>query len=136
MLTAQAARAQQVITVCGASAGYAYFLEPENHAWQKDGISRGTITFLRDSTGNYDVVVKDAMTTFSAKGDGARVIKVGGADDRAFTLLVAYPHPITELYQLTLDSRGRGTLIWAGVKNRAPPLGVTRGTLFTATCAK
>jgi hypothetical protein len=135
-LSLTAVSAQHVVTVCGASTGYGYYLEPRNEGWQTDGISRGTITFVRDAQDKYDVVIKDAMTTFSANGDGAKVVRVDGSDDRAFTLLVAYPHPITELYQLTLDQYGRGTLIWASVKNRSPPLGITKGTLFTATCSK
>jgi hypothetical protein len=40
------------------------------HGWQQDGIKNGTITVLRDNAGEYDVISKDTMTTFSAKGDG------------------------------------------------------------------
>jgi hypothetical protein len=72
---------------------------------------------------------------FSAKGDGAKVFKVDGDDDQRFTLVVVYPLPVTEMYQFTVDPSGRGTVIWAGVKNGL--LGkITKGTLFTATCSK
>jgi hypothetical protein len=30
--------AQEIITVCGASAGYGYYLEPKQDGWVKDGI--------------------------------------------------------------------------------------------------
>jgi hypothetical protein len=128
--------AQEVITVCGASAGYGYYLEPQHAGWQKDGISNGSITILRDSTEGYDIISKDVRTTFSAKGDGAKVVKVNGSDHLRFTLVVVYPNPVTEIYQFSLDQRGRGTLVWAAVKNRFGPIGVTKGTLLTATCSK
>jgi hypothetical protein len=128
--------AQEVITVCGASAGYGYYLEPQVHGWQQDGIKNGTLTVLRDRAGGYDVISKDVNTTFSAKGDGAQVVKVNGSEDLRFTLVVVYPNPVTEIYQFSLDQRGRGTLIWAAVKNRVGPLAITKGTLFTATCSK
>jgi hypothetical protein len=129
---------QQVITVCGASAGFGYYLEPKHDGWIKDGISKGTLTVMREATGAYDIISKDTMTTFSARGDGAQVVKVNGSDDLRFTLVVVYPKPVTELYQFTLDQRGRGTLIWAAVKNQlqSGPIGMTKGTLFTATCSK
>jgi hypothetical protein len=128
--------AQQIITTCGASAGYGYYLEPTPDGWIKDAISTGTLTFTRDATGAYDVIIKDALTTFSAKADGAQVVKVHGSDDQAFTLVAVYPLTVTEVYQLTLDQGGRGTLIWASLKNRVPPLGVTKGSVFNATCSK
>jgi hypothetical protein len=128
--------AQQVITVCGASAGYGYYLEPKQHGWVKDGMKDGAVTVLRNAKGDYDIIAKDAQTTFSARGDGARVVKVNGSDDLRFTLVVVYPNPVTEIYQFSLDQWGRGTLIWASVKNRVGPLAITKGTLFTATCSK
>jgi hypothetical protein len=128
--------AQEVITVCGASAGYGYYSEPQQHGWVEDGIKDGTLTVLRDATGAYDVITKDRRTTFSARDDGAQVVKVNGSDDLRFALVVVYPLPVSEIYQFSLDQRGRGTLIWAAVKNRAGPLAVTKGTLFTAACSK
>ncbi len=50
----------------------------------------------------------DAQTTFSAKVDGGRVFKVDGQDDQRFTLLIVYPHPVTVMYQFTLDEGGAG----------------------------
>jgi hypothetical protein len=99
---------QQVITVCGASTGFGHYLEPKHDGWMKDGISKGTLTVMRDATGAYDIISKDTMTTFSARGDGAQVVKVNGSDDLRFTLVVVYPKPVTELYQFTLDRSGRG----------------------------
>jgi hypothetical protein len=83
--------AQQIITVCGASSGYGYYLEPTRDGWQQDGIKNGTITVIRDSAGAYDVILKDTMTTFSARGDGAQVVKVDGSDHHRFTLVAVYP---------------------------------------------
>src|SRR3954465_14824854 len=102
----------QVVAGCGASTGYGYYLEPKRDGWVSDGISSGSLTIVRDSAAAYDVIIKDAQTPFSAKGDGGRVFKVDGQDDQRFTLLIVYPHPVTEMYQFTLDEGGRGTVIW------------------------
>jgi len=126
--------AQQVVTTCGASSGYGYYLEPRT-GWSTDGIANGALTILRDAAGQYDLVIKDAGSSFSAKGDGAKVFKVDGDDDQRFTLVVVYPLPVTEMYQFTLDQSGRGTVIWAAVKNGLLAR-VTKGSLFTATCSK
>jgi hypothetical protein len=128
--------AQEVVTVCGPSAGYGYYLEPRQDGWVKDGISDGMFTVIRNATGDYGVITKDVQTTFSARGAGAKVVKVSGSDDLRFTLVVVYPNPITEIYQFSLDQRGRGTVLWAAVKNRVGLAAVTKGTLFTATCSK
>jgi hypothetical protein len=62
--------AQQVVTICGASSGYGYYLEPAGNGWTKDGISDGSLTVLRDTAGQYDVVIKSVGNSFTAKGDG------------------------------------------------------------------
>ena len=38
------AAAQQVITMCGESSGYGYYLEPKRQGWVVDGVSNGSIT--------------------------------------------------------------------------------------------
>jgi len=128
--------AQQLITTCGASKGKAYNLEPKKDAWVDDGISGGTITFVRYPTGEYDVIVKHSMGSLSAREDGAKVVKANGSSDNVMTLVVSYPLSVTEIYQLTLDARGRGTLLWSNHKNRSGPLGVTRAWLFVAECSR
>lgn len=126
------ADAQQVITRCGASQGKTFQLEPDKPGWHDDGISGGTITFLRLPSGDYDVV----FPSFTARGDGAQVFKVHGTDDRLLTLVAIYPLHVTEVYQLTLDGSGRGTLIWANTKNRAGFRNQVRGFLFVAECSR
>jgi len=90
---------------------------------------------VRDGAGAYDVLAKDIRTSFSVKGEGARVVKVDGSDDERFTLAVIYPRPVAELSQFTLDQNGRGTVIWASLKNVAA-LTLTKGSLFVAACSK
>ena len=130
------AYAQQVIAVCGASKGKAFYLEPTKEGWVDDGISNGTITFLRNPSGDFDVLVKSMGPAFSARGDGAQVVKVHGSDENVLTFIVVYPLHVTEVYQLTLNASGRGTLIWSNLKNRAAPMGVTRGAVFVAECSR
>ena len=57
-----------------------------------------------------------------------------GVNDNVATFVVVYPQNVTEVYQLTLNENGRGTLIWSNIKNRAGSLGITRGAVFTTTC--
>jgi hypothetical protein len=59
---------QEVITVCGASAGYGYYLEPRHDGWVNHGIKDGTVTVLRNKNGDHDVISKDVQTSFSALG--------------------------------------------------------------------
>lgn len=128
--------AQEVVTVCGASAGYSYYLEfmgPKGKGWEKDGIKEGMLTVLRDATGAYDIIVKTVGETRSAKGNGAHVAKVHGSDSLRFTLVVVSSSDLTDTYQFTLDQMGRGTVIWSSLKNTS---GFTKGFLFTATCSK
>lgn len=130
------ASAQEIITICGASAGKALYIEPKQSGWVDDGISNGSLTFMRYPSGDYDVLVKSAGNTFSARGDGAKVVKVHGDDDNIATFVVVYPLHTTEVYQLTLNRSGNGTVIWSNLKNRVAPLGITRGAVFSAACSR
>src|SRR6266446_8392912 len=122
------AGAQTVVTVCGAASGYSFYLNPSD-GWQRDGISQGTVTILRNGD-DFDLIIKDAWATFSARGDEATVVRIYGDTDREMTLVAIYPLGSTEVYQLTLDANGRGKLIWATTKNGFGPLIKTKGSLF------
>jgi hypothetical protein len=130
------AHGQQVITTCGASTGKSYYLEPEKHGWVDDRISDGTTTFFRYPGGDYDLLYKDTVGTHSAREGGATVFKVHDEGDNLLTFVVIYPLHVTEVYQLTLDGAGNGTLIWSNIKNRAGPAGITRGMLLTSNCSR
>src|SRR3954453_6183208 len=83
--------AQRVVTVCGASNGKTVTpgagRAPE---WVDDGIQGGTLTFNQDGQSQYDVVIKDALATFSARDDGAS-IQADEGPKGALTLVVSYP---------------------------------------------
>jgi hypothetical protein len=130
------AHGQQLITTCGASTGKSYYLEPEKHGWVDDKISDGTTTFFRYPNGDYDVLYKDTVGAHSARLDGATVVKVHDEGDNLLTFVVIYQLHVTEVYQLTLDGTGHGTLIWSNIKNRAGPAGITRGMLLTSNCSR
>ncbi len=130
------ASAQQLITTCGASKGKAFYLEPTKDGWVDDGISGGSLTFFRYPSGEYDVIFKDVLQTRSARESGAQVVRVLGHSDTVATFIVVYPIQVAEMYQLTLDDGGRGTLIWSSFKNRSAPLGITRGAVFVSDCSR
>jgi hypothetical protein len=52
--------AQQVITTCGESKGKAFYLQPPD-GWADDGISGGSIIFMRYPDGQYDLIFKDKI---------------------------------------------------------------------------
>jgi hypothetical protein len=130
------ASAQEVITVCGASTGKGFYLEPKKLGFIDDNLPNGSVTFMRYPSGDYDLVIKSAITTITARGDGGKVVKMHGVDDNVATFVVVYPLATTEVYQLTLNAFGQGTLIWAVLKNRAGSSGITRGSVYTATCGR
>jgi hypothetical protein len=136
-IIAQYSHAQQLITTCGASKGKAYYLEPTHQGWVDDGISGGTLTFFRYPNGDYDLLFKDTVGARSAREDGGTVSKIFGDGSKLLTLGVTYAKTsVVEVYQLTLDVNGRGTLIWSNLKNRSGPIGVTRGMVMTSNCSR
>jgi len=68
----------EVITSCGKSTGYSYYLKTEmtkdNFGWEEDGISSGYIIFIIRN-GQPDILMRDAsQKTFSKKESGANVV--------------------------------------------------------------
>ena len=53
--------------MCRASTGMGFYLEPEKDGWVDDGISNGSVTFMRYPSGDYNIVVKSVGYTFSAR---------------------------------------------------------------------
>lgn len=138
LVSAAPASAEEVITVCGKASGKSFDLE--SNEWSDDkGLMNQSTTIVRDDSGNYDILYKDAVTTGSVTADGAKVLKLKGDDDQLLTLVAVYPQRVIEVYQLTLDSNGNGGLIWSSFKNRAGSIvgmPVTLGTLLSAKCSK
>ena len=71
----------------------------------------------------------DRAGNLQASNRSVRQVKGGVSPNQ-----MGYPQHVTEVYQLTLNENGRGTLIWSNIKNRSGPLGITRGAVFTTTC--
>lgn len=129
------AQTTSVITVCGAAKGKSVFLQGTSSLdWVDDGVSGGGLTFVR-KRGEYDISIRGAGNNrFTAREDGATITEAPGGSDHVITLIASYPLGTTEVYQLTLDQSGAGTLIWLAAKNGRA--GTTRGSVFTATCRR
>lgn len=134
LLTPNIAFAQEVIAQCGASKGKAYYSEPQDQGWVDDGISDGNITFIKDSSGKYDVIMKHSTGVISAKQDGASVVATHAAKGR-LSLVVVYPLASVEVYQLVLQANGKGILLWSSSKNSIAPINVTRIAAFKSECS-
>jgi hypothetical protein len=89
------AAAQTVITNCKSIVGKT-LVRP--NSWFEDAFTDGSVTVVRQGAG-YDLIIKDALATFTALEDGARIIKLEGNDDKAFTLAVSYPLGQVEVYR-------------------------------------
>ena len=129
ILAGHDARAQSVITICQNIVGKS--LTPPAQ-WVEDAITGGSVTVTRNGT-RYDLIIisKDAIATFSALADGAKITKLEGDDDKDFTLALAYPLGQVDVFRFHLDANGRGVMLYAMLKNRAD-----RAALFAAKCAR
>ena len=50
------------------------FLDRNKLKWEEDGITNGSITFLRLPNEKFDIITKDAMSAFSYAGDSAKIV--------------------------------------------------------------
>ncbi len=123
-----------IVTICRGSKGKAYFAKP-SQGWIDDGIANNTMVFIKLPNGEYDIAIGSDAKTFSATADGAVIALTHEGTGRSLTLVAMYPAATVEVYQLTLDSKGRGILIWSSMKNGPPPAGIVKGSMFTAQCA-
>jgi hypothetical protein len=129
--------AQQLITMCGPSSGKAYTMD--NNQWSNDEgphASNKATTFFRYPNGEYDIIYKGEIGGGSEREQGSKIFRVHGEDDRLLTLLSVSPQRTTEVFQLTLDASGQGTLIWSIFKNKDGPYGLTFGELSFAKCSR
>lgn len=109
--------------------------------WADDGMSKGSMTFVRHSKDNWDVIIKDASgSTFSAKQDGAKILLMsGGAATGSTILLAAYPLGTVETFHLTLGADGSGELAMTSARpsvvyaaGTTPP----RSSVFVSKCSR
>ena len=127
----------RAIATRGASKGKAYYLEPTKDGWVDDGIGGGTLSFVRYPNGNYDLLFKDRIGTRLATQDGAAVAKVFSDENQTATFVVVYPSTnVVETYQLSLDDRGQGILIWSNIEYRSGLAAITRGMLMVSNCSR
>jgi len=112
----------EVVTRCGPSEGYAYFLNgplvtADQSGWSKDGVSKGGIELVRNGR-EFDVIVTDTIGTKSMKGEGFIIVPVPQSSQSAITTLITFHQDtgVVEHYMFQLDPSGNGTLVWGSVK--------------------
>ena len=112
----------EVVTRCGASAGYAYYPEsalvPKDKAgWRRDTVAGGSLQLIRDGA-NFDVVYTDSSGgTRSARSDGFQVFPVPGTPPTRHLLLGVHPTSgVVEHWLFDIDAAGRGSVIWGTVR--------------------
>lgn len=130
----KAGTSEEIITKCGSSIGKSYYINPDK-GWIDDGIKNGKLTFKKTKDGDFDIVIVDSAGTFTAREDGAKV-SVVKQDGGYITLLAVYPLKVVEIFQLLLDTNGKGQLIWSSIKNIDEQNNFIRGSMFVAECNK
>lgn len=128
-----------IVTVCGASQGYAYFfpggLVPEaKSGWSKDGITDGRFMLIQDGK-EFDLVFTDATKgTKSAKAEGATIILIGGSGP--FVILESYSKaegPSVFVYTFHIDQSGSGNVVWTNTKVNGL---VNKSAIYQASCGR
>lgn len=106
----------QTLAVCGASDGYAYYVEggaviaPES-GWMKDSISGGRTTLSINANDELDLSYSDATGgVYSSIGEGGNVILLRMSKDEA-AVLVNHPRATAEIYQFVRDASGRQLML-------------------------
>lgn len=128
----------QVITKCGASSGFGYYLPgplvpSDKVGWQKDGISAGGIILVNRGE-NPQILYVDATQNIrdAELDDGGRVRWLNRGTDGHFVVVVLYGLAM-EHFLFRLDPDGNGEVIWGSVKHATP---ITKSSLFRAECRK
>jgi hypothetical protein len=123
----------QLITRCGASAGYSYFFEnrlaPGQSGWQRDGISTGNLQLIK-SGDEYDIVYQDTVGARSARADGFKFVHV--TPSAGFLMLIGVSNVgVLDHYLFRLDTHGRGEVLWG--TSRGTGL-IPKATMMRAEC--
>ncbi len=129
-----------VVTVCGVSEGFSYYLPggavPKDQAgWQKDQLSQGKIIF-QINNGNPDILIYDAKGYMrSVKEEGGKVeVPYFTLTNDNYIVTVNYRQKgVFEHFLFNLDSLGNGQVVWGS--DRAEGL-IRKSSLFQATCKK
>jgi hypothetical protein len=127
----------RVITSCGLGSGQVFSqrVPGGNFGWYADGFGDGQQLTLLQTGATYDLITKDALSTFSAKEQGGTVEMLPSSEDGIFTVTVTYSRgPTVEAYMFILDPLGSGVLMWTQLKNALilPP----KAAAFTGRCSK
>lgn len=129
----------EVIAECGPLKGHSYFpnagLVPANKAgWQQDGISRGTVTLQRLSSGDLDIVFTDAnRNQVSTTRDGGKVY-LTRANPSDISLVVIYPGVTDEIYSFWQATSG--ALEFSMLQSKGGRAAIHKKTAMVGKCEK
>jgi hypothetical protein len=129
--------AQELITVCKFPKGWSYYHTQQEKKWLEDGISRGGVTLIRDSSGKYDLLIEDNVGTSSVREGGSGIfLTYDSMKPRTIIFIVRSPYGLTEGFMFLLDEFARGELLWTSLKPDPFKTGVNKASLFRALCRK
>jgi len=132
-----AAHSADVITRCGESDGYTYYVEggavQKNQSdWRADKIS-GSSLLVREGD-KYDIIFTDsAKRTISSTEDGARIVPIS-LPPEPLVLLVIYPRTLAETWVFDIDSSGRGFVTFHQARYGA--VLIKKHSVMRAECSK
>lgn len=135
LIATVSAASADVLAVCGASDGHAYYLpggivSKEDSGWTADGIKVGSFQLIRSGT-DYDVIFTDASGgTVSSKGDGGHVIATPDASGNLL-VLITYPGKTLESYVFWFAIDTEQTVTYSQAKYGSK---VPKHSLLKASC--
>jgi hypothetical protein len=128
----------EIITSCGESTGYSYYLKTEmtkdNAGWTEDSISSSDIIFITRA-GQPDILMRDArQKTYSKKESGAHVqFKRNSFLPSMYTVYVIFPEGDMEHYIFNLDKSGNGEVVWGSIRGESL---LPKSSIYNAKCKK
>src|SRR5262245_52156023 len=137
LMFALAIQAQaRILTRCGASAGFSYYLPHplvgKDTGWQKDGVSQGQMQLILDGN-DYDVIYTDNVGTRSSRADGFRILNLPGAEGGRLLLVGAHPSSgAMEHWLFSINERGEGVVVWGTIRSGA---NFPKSSLMKADCS-
>jgi len=133
-------QAAEVVTRCGTSEGYSYFIEggavPRGKGgWQQDKTSDASYLLLRDRERNsFDLIFTDSTKrTISSSEDGGNVVLVSESTS-ILVLIINYPNKLLETWVFDIDPTGVGTVTFHQARYGNYP--VRKHAVMRAACRR
>ena len=122
-----------MITECYQPHGTAIAFAPNGENWHEARLEQTKLSFIRVSSREYDVVIKDQLGDIFVRAHDPHVRKVF-KDENSVTIISTPPIGLVEVFQLSTLSDGKRVAMWNIMKNNALPMKKTNATTYILQC--